>query len=56
MCKLDATQNFFSTVAGNITVKAKRKSNFENYNLILFCNQRVLIDLEIQGRDGSENV
>ena len=55
-CKLDATVNFFSTVAGNITVKAKRKSNFENYNLILFCNQRVLIDLEIQGRDGSENV
>ena len=35
MCKLGATQNFFSTVAGNITVKAKRKSNFENYNLIL---------------------
>ena len=34
-CKLDATVNFFSTVAGNITVKAKRKSNFENYNLIL---------------------
>ena len=35
MCKLDATQNFFSTVAGNITVKAKPKSNFENCNLIL---------------------
>jgi len=35
MCKLDATVNFFSTVAGNITVKTKRKSNFENYNLIL---------------------
>ena len=35
MCKLDAAVNFFSTVAGNITVKAKRKSNFENYNLIL---------------------
>ena len=45
MCKLDATQNFFSTVAGNISVKAKRKSNFENYNLI---SLRVLIDLEIQ--------
>ena len=34
-CKLDVTVNFFSTVAGNITVKAKRKSNLENYNLIL---------------------
>ena len=39
-CKLDATVNFFSTVAGNITVKAKRKSNFENYNLILCFETR----------------
>ena len=39
-CKLDATVNFFSTVAGNITVKAKRKSNLENYNLILCFETR----------------
>ena len=34
-CKFDATVNFFSAIAGNITVKTKRKSNLENYNLIL---------------------
>ena len=28
--------NFFSAVAGNITVKTKRKSNLENYNF-LYC-------------------
>ena len=39
-CKLDATVNFFSTVAGNITVKAKRKPNLENYNLILCFETR----------------
>ena len=27
--------NFFSAVAGNITVKTKRKSNLENYNFLL---------------------
>ena len=27
--------NFFAAVAGNITVKTKRKSNLENYNLLL---------------------
>ena len=40
MGKLGATKNFFSTVAGNITVKAKRKSNLENYNLILCFETR----------------
>ena len=34
-CKLGTTVNFFSAVAGNITVKKKSKSNLENYNLIL---------------------
>ena len=34
-CKFDAAVNFFSAIAGNITVKTKRKSNLENYNLIL---------------------
>ena len=27
--------NFFSAVAGNITVKTKRKSNLENHNFLL---------------------
>ena len=27
--------NFFSAVAGNITVKTKRKSNLKNYNFLL---------------------
>ena len=35
MCKIDATVNFFSAVAGNFTVKTKRKSNLESYNFIL---------------------
>ena len=57
MCKLDATQNFFSTVAGNITVKAKRKSNFENYKLILsFAVSAFSLTWRFKGRDGSENV
>ena len=57
MGKLDATQNFFSTVAGNITVKAKRKSNFENYNLILsFAVSAFSLTWRFKGRDGRENV
>ena len=40
-CKLDATVNFFSADAGNITVKEKRKSNLENYNQILCFATRV---------------
>ena len=39
MSKLYPTVNFFSAVAGNITVKTKRESNLENYN------QRVLLTL-----------
>ena len=27
--------NFFSAIAGNITVKTKRKSNLKNYNFLL---------------------
>ena len=27
--------NFFAAVAGNITVKTKRRSNLENYNFLL---------------------
>ena len=34
-CKIDATVNFSSAVAGNFTVKTKRKSNLESYNFIL---------------------
>ena len=49
-CKLDATVNFFSTVAGNITVKAKRKSNLENYNLIL-CFATSAFSLTLRFKD-----
>ena len=36
--------NFVSAVAGNITVKTKRKSNLENDNFFfVFCHQRVLL-------------
>ena len=34
-CKIDATVNFFSAVAGNFSVKTKCKSNLESYNFIL---------------------
>ena len=34
-CKIDATVNFFSVVAGNFIVKTKRKSNLESYHFIL---------------------
>ena len=34
-CKIDATVNFFSAVAGNFSVKTKRMSNLESYNFIL---------------------
>ena len=36
-CKFDTTVNFFSAVAGNFTVKTKRRSNLESYNFINFC-------------------
>ena len=51
-CKVDATVNFFSTVAGNITVKAKRKSNLENYNLIL-CFATSAFSLTLRFKDAT---